>query len=182
MTDVNGVTLREPDPIEAAKYVDGGGKVIAIPPKGVYTLVTTALEWGATKDDYLQATLTHVVQAPGQPYDQHEVRYHRVSTKKWPNREGSPIGDYCRAHGLADLPTGNAGYQQTLPALLNRPFEAGLDWEIYNQEKGLDIKGMEAFPDAEGGGKQPWVPDPRETGRRVFARSRVSFMVSKVAK
>lgn len=180
-SDVNTTQLREPDPIAADAYVDGGGKVIPIPPKGVYTLVTDPqIEWGATSDGYLQATLTHKVQDPGKPWDQHAVRYHRISTKKWPNREGSSMADYIRAHGVPTLPTSNAQYQATVQALAGRPFEAGIDWEIYNSALNLNLKGMDAFPTLPSGEKQDWVSNPVEAGKKVYARARVTYTISKV--
>jgi hypothetical protein len=180
MADVNTTDLREPDPIAADGYVDGGGKVIPIPPKGTYTLTTTNIEWGADRDGYLQATMTHKVNDAGKAHDQHEVRYHRISTKKWPNREASSMGDYIRAFGVRELPTSNTQYQAVVNSLAGRPFEAGLDWEIYNQEKGVQLKGMDSFPETAGGGRQDWVPDPTEKGKKLYARARVSFTVSKV--
>jgi hypothetical protein len=179
--DVNTTQLREPDPIGAGEYVDGGGKIAPPPPKGTHNLVATAAEWGADKEGYLQATLTAKVVAPGLPHDGHEIRYWRISTKRWPNRAGSSMGDFVRAHGVPTLPTDNAGYKAIVESLLNRPFEGGIDWEIYNggENKNVTVKGMESFPDLPGGGKQDYVVDPAN-GKKVYARARVTFTVSKV--
>lgn len=179
MADVNTTQLREPDPIAADKYVDSG-KIVPIPPKGTYTLTTTGIEWGATNEGYLQATLTHKVNDPGKAHDGHEVRYHRINTKKWPNREGSSMQDYLRAHGVRDIPTSNLQYQALVNGLAGRSFEAGIDWEIYNTEKGVTLKGMESFPVDASGNRQDWVADPTDAGKKLYARARVSFTVSKV--
>jgi len=180
MADVNDVQLREPDPIAADAYVDGGSKVVPIPPKGTYTLKTDSLEWGATKEGYLQATLIEKVVAPGQPFDGHEIRYDRVNTKKWPNREGSSIGDYLRAHGVPTIPGSNEAYRATVNAMVGRSHEAGIDWEVF-KSGGPQVKGMENFPDLGGGKRQDFVADPAD-GKRLYARARVTFRVSKVMK
>ncbi|HYE80031.1 MAG TPA: hypothetical protein VEI97_18795 [bacterium] len=181
MTDINTLNLREPDPIAADSYVDGGGsKIVPIPPKGEYTLRTAAVEWGATREGYLQATLTETVVAPGKPFDGHEVRFDRINTKKWPNREGSSMADYLRAHGIVDLPRDNAGYMATVNALVGRTHEAGGDWEAF-KEGSVNLKGMENFPQGPGGERQDWVPDPSEPGKKLYARFRVSYRKSKVA-
>lgn len=185
MADVNTMTLREPDPIAAEAYVDGGQTTFKpIPPKGLYTLISKGVEWGATNEGYLQAVLTHVVQAPGQPYDGHEVRFHRVNTKKWPNREGSSILDYLRAHGVTEIPVGagaNERYRALVTALLGRPFQAGLDWEAFLSGV-VEVKGMENFPNTPDGGKQDWVANPAEPGKKVYARARIVYTVSQVGK
>lgn len=178
MTDINTLDLKQPDPIDAAQYADGGGKVIPIPPKGTYNLRINDVEWGGTKDGYLQATLTETVVDPGKPWDGHEVRYDRVNTKRWPNRERSSIGDLIRACGVPQLPTGNDGYIQVVNALKGRTYEAGLDWEVY-KSGGPQLKGMEAFPEGPGGTKQDFIYDADGT-TKLYARARVVFRVSKV--
>lgn len=183
MADVNMTELREPDPIAADKYVDGGKGFVPNPPKGVYTLITTAVEWGSSKDNYLQGTLTHKVQAPGEVYDGHEIRFHRISTKRWPNREGSSMGDYTRGHAVPTIPPNNAGWMALVDGLVGRPFEAGVDWKAYDAATGTDIKGQEAFPDLPSGKKQDFIlVGSGEGAVKVYARTEVKFIVSKVGK
>jgi hypothetical protein len=179
--DVNTLTLREPDPIATEKYVDAGKTVIPIPPRGTYTLQCVKVDkWEATADQYLQAILTHKVVSPGSPWDGHDIRFHRINTKKWPNREGSSMADYLRAHGVPTLPTNNAGYQAAVDALVGRSFEAGTDWEIYSTEHNVKLKGMENFPKGQDGQPQPFTASATTPDKRVYANARIIFLVSKV--
>ena len=177
MADVN--QAKAPDQIDWSDYNDGGGKGFVAPPlAGEVGLQTTAIEWGTTKDDYLQATLTVKVVAPGQEGDGHEARFIKLSTKKWPNRNGSPMGDYLRAHGITSAPTTNAEYQSLVNATKDRVAMAAVN------RRGWDKNTQTSYEDAAFvvDGKPVTFLQLENPERRVFANLNVRYFKSAIAK
>lgn len=106
-----------------------------------------------------------------------------MSVKKWAKREGSPLGDYLKSHGISGQRT-NAEYLAAAEATVGRVSEAGVDWRGYCKDCGTDIKGMEAFPIVDGV-RQNWMDCPKgcvdntdltaPRPKRIWANSTVTF-------
>lgn len=150
MADINDLQLKPPDPIEWDQYETGAKGAFRLAPKGEYVLVAHDLpEKGATKEGYLQYKFKVLkIQAPGTPWDQQEIRYTNVNTKRWPNRVGSSFGDYLLACGIAMRPATNEEYEQAIQATIGVPFRVRADWEAVCKEGNYHyrLKNEENFP------------------------------------
>lgn len=176
MSEINNVQLREPDPIDFDRQTTGTTTVRPkMPPQGEYSLLPVGCEWGADRSGYLMGTMTFRVIDPNQPHDNYEMRYQRVSTKKWPSRESSSILDYLKAHGITARPSTNAEYQALVSSTLNRPFRAVVDWRAYDKASQETVKGMEQFPKRADGSFQPWITAKGGGDTKVFANVEVKF-------
>lgn len=176
MADVN--QAKAPDAIDWSNY-DSGGKTITPPPlAGDVGLQTTKVEWGTTKDGYLQAMLSVKVIAPGKEGDGHEANFIRLSTKKWANRNGNPMADYLRAHGIEAAPQTNEDYQQLVNATVGRMAEAAVD------RRGYDKQTQQAYEDAAFvvDGKPVTFLQMQNPERRVFANLNVRWFKSAIKK
>ncbi len=102
-----------------------------------------------------------------------QVRFSRVSAKKYSNRNASPLGDYLKSQGVQL--TGQPSPQDLADAVertAGRPFTFDLDWEGYDKEAGETVfRSMDEFPDDGKGGKQYIVKLP--SGATVRANARI---------
>jgi len=185
MTDITNLNLREPDPIDWDNYDTGERKPIFLPPKAQYLFqVAEAPIAAATQEGYLKMQFPSLkIVKPGDPADGYDVKFTNVSAKKWAKREGSPLGDFLKSHGISGQRT-NAEYIDACYATVGRASEAGADWRAYCKECGKEIKGMENFPVQADGSRQPWVDcdkcldhtDPNNPRpKRLWANLQVTF-------
>jgi len=101
-----------------------------------------------------------------------QVRFTRVSAKKYSNRNASPLGDYLKAQGvpLAGQPSPQ-DLADAVEQTAGRPFTFDLDWEGYDKESGETVfRSMDEFPDDGKGGKQFIVKLPSGSVVRANAR------------
>ena len=162
MADINSLDLREPDPIDWEHYDTGERKPIVVPTKGMYQVVSTEpVEVGATRSKYLMIKFPSfkIVSAPVPEFEGAEIRFTNLSVQKWPNREGSPLGDYLKAHGVQGQRT-NPEYVAAVESCQGRVAEAGVDWRAYCKDCGTELKGMDKFPLAADGTRQPFIECP----------------------
>ena len=186
MTDINSVQLREPDPMDWDHYDSGERKTIVSPPKGNYQVqATEPFEVAATQSGYRMLKFpAFKICKPGDPADGHEVKYTNLSVQKWPKREGSPLGDYLKSHGVSGQQS-NADYVAAAEAVQGRVSEAGVDWRGYCKDCNAQLKGMEKFPTAADGTRQPWFDCPNgcqdqtdpnnPRPKRVWANTVITF-------
>lgn len=185
--NINDTNLKPPDPIEG-EYEDGSSGQVILPPRGAYTLLPTAVpEFGATKEGYLQANVTPlVVLDPGKGWDGHEIRFTRVNTKKWPQRNANGFADYLRSHGYQGVPRSNEEYRQAAESLTNHPAHGVVDWECYCKVCRYTLKGMEKFPKRDDGTYVQIINCPNcstaEQPVRLFANARVVAFTPPTAK
>lgn len=169
MAELNGVELREPDPLKWDEYAgttaspQGDAKPrFVLAPKGVYTVLAKDRPTkGATREGYLQYELGNLIlSAPGQPYDNQEIRYTRVNTKRWPNREASSLADYLVAHGDQTKPNTNAEYEAAVERVWATPAQVRVNWRGRCKSCGFEIKGYDDFPTRDDGSKASIVDCP----------------------
>lgn len=175
MADVN--QAKAPDAIDWSNYSDGK-TIIPAPLAGEVGLQTTKVDWGTTRDGYLQAVLSVKVIAPGKDGDGHEAGFIRVSTKKWPNRNGSPMGDYLRAHGVAAAPTTNEEYTSLVNATIGRAADAAVDRRGWDKVTSTPYEDAAFIVD----GKPVNFLQLENPERRVFANLNVRFFKSAIKK
>ncbi len=191
MSDVNNPTPQKPDVIDWKTYDMGGFKPMPLPGSG-YQLKLTKLDFGPNaataptrnRAGYLQVTVEAEVIAPGKPYNGAKTSFNRFSTKKWTNRNGSPMGDLLRAAGSQAQPTSDADYVKAVSALLNQTVTASLKWEIYSQEHNLNVnsaKHEDQFAKDKDGVMQPYVLVKGANGEseKVYANTRIGFLSAK---
>lgn len=193
---VDDQKLREPDPVDWDSYEDGGKKFVPLAPEGIYTVAESGpptLE--ITDDGYLTYVLSPLKIVDEGPGKGQEIRYTRISTKQWPGRNASSMGDYLRAKGikLQGKPT-NEMYQQAVMAATNLPFQINASWKGRCPACKNYFKRAEVYPTREDGTKQSYMDCPNgckdpegvvneETGEvrpaRVFANLTVGWFVRK---
>lgn len=185
---VTDTTLRPPDPVDFDKQTTGSGSTRPkMPPQGEFTLLTVDIAAdpnepkNRSKEGYFQPVLTYKVVDPGQPHDNYEMRYQRLSTKKWPNKESNSALDYLRAHGIDARPTTDAEYASLILQTLNRPFRAMVDWRAYDSATQEKRNGMTSFPQRADGSYQPWFTATGGGDTKVFANAEVKFFKTAVA-
>jgi hypothetical protein len=171
--DISQLNLKEPDPVDWADYAPASSGPQAPPPAGTYTVVAPdKFSYGANAEGRLVVTVDPL-KIVGPTNVDKVVRFTRVSSKKYSNRNASPVGDYLRAHGIQLQ--GNPSNQDIADAVeqtAGRPFTIDLDWEGYDKEAGETVyRTMDEFPDDGKGGKQFIVKTP--TGGTVRANARV---------
>lgn len=170
MSDISQLALNEPDQLDWDGYQTAGvGK--PIPPAGTYTGVAPEKFEYQAKDGKLVAIIDPI-KIVGPSNSGYELRFTRVSTKKYSNRNASPAGDYLKSQGVLSRPGTNQDYVDAIEATANRPFQFDLDWEAYDKEDGWQLSGMENFPDNGTGGRVTYVTNPN-TGNKVYARARI---------
>jgi len=171
-TDISQLNLQEPDQIDWAGYQlqsTGGGK--AIPPAGTYQGAAPSTFDYQDKDGKL-VVLMDPITILGPTNAGYALRFTRVSTKKYSNRNASPAGDYLKAQGVPSQPRTNQDYVDAVESTAGRPFQFDLDWEAWDKETQETLaKGMDAFPDNATGGKQPFIVTA--DGRKVWANARI---------
>jgi hypothetical protein len=192
MSTINTPNVKKPDPVD---WTHDGFK--PLPPAGTYSLKTTKVDIleNRDKDGYLQAKIDAKIMAPNTPYDGHEVRFTRVTTRNWPNRPINSAAEYLKACGAKVAPQDDAGYTNALKATVNAQFKALVDWEAYKKDGalGIDInmKGMDTFPlnkkNAAGvltapklaeGVPVPFVMAGPKADQKVYANTRIRFFQS----
>lgn len=192
MTAVNNPTPQKPDVIDWKNYDMGGFKPMPPPGPG-YQLKLTKLDFGEqaatnptrNKAGYLQVTVEAEVVAPGKPYHGAKTSFNRFSTKKWTNRNGSPMGDLLRAAGSQAQPVTDADYVKAVQALVGQVVTASLKWEIYDQEHNLNLnssKHEDQFA-VKDGVIQPYVLVKSANGEseKIYANTRIGFLSQKGA-
>lgn len=177
--DVSQLNLQAPDPIEWDQYQEAGSPQ-APPIAGTYTGAVEKIDITATKEGKLMFVLDPVT-IVGPTASGEQVRFTKVSTKKYKNRNASPAGDYLRAHGivLTHNPS-NEEYVTLFESTVGKPFNFDLDWEAYDKEDQTSFEGMETFPVNPDGTRNFFITNP-STGNRVRARARVRRFKSAVA-
>ena len=189
MADINSTKVKSPDQIDYANYDSGAKsekKLVVLPPKGKHLFEVLKVVTGPavrTQEGYLKAELTLKTVAPGQPWDGHEIRFVRISTKRYSNREANGFTDYLRAFGIDQNPQTDAEYI----ALVNRTqggrFEAGVNWEAQDPDTREQVaRDMDDFP-MEGDKRLQYLVrknDPQNT--RIWGRARITYYADKVAK
>jgi hypothetical protein len=189
-TNVNTTAVKPPDKVDHSYQ---GNVVKPLPPGNEeYLLQTTKVEIGSTKDGYLMGIIDAKVIAPGKPFDGVETRFNRVTTKNWPSKPINGATEYLRSAGMKTTPQDNPGYTAALKSTVGKTFKAVLDWEAFNQEHSVSLKGMDAFPlntkQADGtllaprmaeGVRVPFVTvaSKSEAGKteKVYANTRIRF-------
>jgi hypothetical protein len=195
---VDDLNLREPDPVEWDSYDEGGGKFKPLAPEGIYTVVEVAQPTIGSRDGYLSFTLANLKIVDEGPGKDQEIRFADISTKKWPNRNGSSMGDYLRAHGvvLQGKPT-NDDYKAAVGAVNGRPFKVSVVWNGRCPVCATYFRKADSYPTKDDGTKQSFMDCPNgckdpsgvlneATGEvrasRVFANLKVGWFVSAVSK
>ena len=186
---INDVSVKPPDPIDLETYDSGAkkgsGKQVFLPEKGRYQFEVVGVdctETTRTQEGYLKAVLTLKTINPGQPSDGHEIRYVNVSTKRYSNRNGSGMMDFLRAVGYTGLPSTDAEYVALANAAMGRTIEAGVNWEAQDPDTREALaKDMNDFPVIDGKRQQYLTRKDDPENKRVWARARVTYYVSKVA-
>lgn len=188
---VNDTMLHAPDPVDWSTYDDGGKKFVPLAPEGEYTVQETDAPTQGVRDGYLTFTLAPLKILDKGPGEGQEIRFADISTKKWPKRNGSSMGDYLRAKGVSLQGTpSNEQYIAAVKAVTTRPFRISVRWNGKCQVCGSYFRGAAAYPVREDGSPQSYMDcpngckDPSGTliegtdevrPSRVFANLRVGF-------
>jgi hypothetical protein len=170
MADASGLNLKEPEPMDWEHYQDGGSKYQAPPPAlgpdgkpiTYYVQVPGKIENGADDEGnrtYLLDPLKVVKSGP--EADGYEIRFTRVSTKKFTNKktgstvEASSVGNFLRAAGVLAKPQKNSEYDAAVNLTKGKIVPITLDWTAKNKETGEAVFGYDNFPE-----------DPLHPGRK----------------
>lgn len=195
---VDDLNLKEPDPVNWDTYDEGGKKYKPLAPEGIYTVVETGQPTKGSRDGYLSFTLSNLKIVDEGPGKDQEIRFADISTKQWPGRNASSMGDFLRAHGvkLTGKPT-NANYEEAVQAVNGRPFKVSVQWNGKCPVCGTYFRKAEVYPTRDDGTKQSFMDCPNgckdpsgtldeKTGEvraaRVFANLRVGWFVSAIGK
>lgn len=183
MADVAGFDLQPFVPPDYDNYEDGAptGKSYAPPLPGKYTgkvPIINDASFEATKEGYL-SVLVDPIDVLANEY---QVRFTRLSAKKYKNREASQITDFLRACGIAARPKTNEELKAALKMASGRTFQFGLDWENWDKTTQTATKGMENFPsDPQDPEKHlPYTIDTIDSNKRWWANGRIRYFVSAV--
>lgn len=172
MPDISQLNLNEPDQVDWAAYQTasaGSGK--PLPPAGTYTGVAEKFEY-QSKDGKL-VVLADPIKIVAPTNAGYDLRFTRISSKKYSNRNASPLGDYLKAQASLAQPRSNQDYVDAVEQTVGRPFQFQLDWEAYDKETGETLaRTMADFPDDGQGGKQRFITNPA-TGNKVWANARI---------
>jgi len=181
------------DILDFDNYEDGGSagptKSFAPPAEGRYTGRLTSLPddgtdvtgpnnaFGRTQEGYLKVVLDSIEimdpQANG-----YQVRFTRLSSKKYAKRNGSQVMDFLRACGIDARPKSEAELRAILKTAVGRPFQFQLVWEAYNKDTQENTTGAENFPKDANGNPQSWIKDEFDSSKRWFANGKVRYFVS----
>ncbi len=193
MVDIAALGLVEVEPVDYEQYQEttgGGGQSYAPPPEGKYTgrVTITDEDFGATKEGFLKVSFKEI-EIIGSENGQgvgYKIKYQMpLSAKKYSNREGNSIIDFIRACGLPLRPKSNEEYIAAVKMASGKPFKFQLMWEAYSTNMDPNtIKGETNFPfdpqDPEK--RQPWVQDPTDEKKRIFANGKVKYYISAIQK
>lgn len=183
MSDVSGMNLREPEQMAWDNYQSGGSKYVRPPAAATVDAAgnaTPIVYYGQAPSnfnykDFLGVTnesegpgyrsflidpIKIVKSGPGA--DGYELRFTRVSTKKFVSRktgeptDASSVGNYLRACGVLAKPQKNAEYEAAVKSTAGKVFPITIDWFAKSKDTGEVIRGYNAFPD-----------DPDRPGQRM---------------
>lgn len=180
MTEVAGMNLREPEQLDWENYQSGGGKYQR-PPAVLDAQGNPIVYFGQTPSNFNYEGFLGVTNEQdggpgyrtflidpirivnsGEGADGYELRFTRVSTKKFVNRktgqptDASSVGNYLRACGVLAKPQKNAEYEAAVRSTANRKIPLTIDWFAKSKDTGEVLRGYNAFPD-----------DPERPGQRL---------------
>lgn len=193
VADVAQMDLRPFDQIDFDNYEDGGStgtsKSFAPPAEGRYTgrlvallddgtdVISSTNSFGRTQEGYLKIQLDSIeIMDPSA--NGYQVRFTRLSSKKYAKRNGSQVLDFLRACGIDARPTSEAELRALLKTAVGRPFQFQLIWEAYNKDTQENTTGVDNFPKDASGAPQPWIKDEFDDKKRWFANGKLRYFVS----
>lgn len=184
MADVAGFDVVQFDYIpEEEVFVGGSGKSYAPPPDGKYwgqVPMITDEAFGTTREGYLSVTIDPITLVGNSVGDGYDVRFTRLSGKKYSNKNTSQVIEFLRACGISQTPKDAEEAKQMLKMCSGKTFQFALIWEAYDKDAQKSIKGMENFPTLEDGTRQSWVPAEFDANTKVYANGKVRFFISAV--
>lgn len=171
--DISQLNLTEADPVNFDTYEAPSSGPKAPPAAGTYQgTAPDKFEFEAGKEGQLIVKMDPIT-IVGPTSSGAQVRFTRVSAKKYSNRNASPLGDYLKAQGISL--SGNPSPQDLADAVeqtAGRPFTFDLDWEGYDKEAGETVyRSMDEFPDDGKGGKAFIVKT--QSGSTIRANARI---------
>ena len=184
------------DIIDFESYSDGGtGKSYAPPVEGTYTgkapvilddgsdTISATNSFGRTNEGYLKLQLDPIVVVGG-PANGYEVRFTRLSSKKFKNKEASQTLNFLRACGIDARPKSEAELRQALRMASNRTFQFSLIWEAYNKDADETYSGMDSFPvdPTDPTKRLPYRNDEYTPGKKWYANGKVKYFISALNK
>lgn len=191
--NVAQMDLKPFDILDFDNYDDGGsknaGKSFAPPAEGRYTgrvpqilddgsdVPSSTNNFGRTQEGYLKVELP-VIDVLDSAANGYQVKYTRLSTKKYANRNGSQALDFLRACGIDARPTNEKELRAAIVSAAGRPFQFQLVWEAYNKDTQETTSGMDNFPTLADGTKQSFIRDEYDSSKRWFANGKVRYFVS----
>ncbi len=152
------------------------GRIGAILDDGSDTISSTN-SFGRTAEGYLKVELPEI-EILDQAANGYKVKYTRLSSKKYSNRNGSQVMDFLRACGMDVRPKTEAELRAALKLTAGRPFQFQLVWEAYNKDTQETISGAANFPKDGNNQPQPFIRDEYDTSKRWFANGKVRYFVS----
>lgn len=180
---IAGIDLAAWDPIEG-EVEDGGKNFVSLPPEGKYfgtAPIITDEAFGRTQQNYPNVNIDPITILGPDGKEGYKVRFTRLSSKKYSNRNSSQVIDYLRACGISQVPTSEDSMKQLVKATSGKTFQFVLQWEAYDKATQESIKGEESFPIVDGQ-RQTWVPSSVDPDVKVYANGRVKFFISAVGK
>ena len=188
MADITQLNLAEPDQIEWDDYEPGGEGTPPIP-DGKYVLqAPVSFAFDATAERRLRVTLDPVV-VVGPTHTGSKIRWIRLSTKRYANRNGSPVGDYLRACGVMASPITNEQYVTCIEATTGRVFQGTTQQHVYCNHKDTPhaaaapyaIDGQVSIPKNGDGTSKLSFPCP-VCQKTVFVNSQVRRFIDSIPK
>ncbi len=190
-SDVAQMDLKPFDVLDFDAYQDGGsgsGKSYAPPAEGRYTgrvpqilddgtdVISTTNAFGRTQEGYLKLQLD-TIDILDPAANGYQVRFTRLSSKKYAKRNGSQVMDFLRACGIEARPTSEAELRAVIKQAAGRPFTFQLNWEGYNKDTQENIP-SEAFATDASGKRATYIVDEFDSSKKWFANGKVRYFVS----
>lgn len=145
------------------------------PPEGKYTLrMPEQFKYELTPDKKVLKILIDPAIIVGGEYDGTDVRFIRVSTKKFPRDNSSSAGDVLRNFGIdvSGLKTVQA-WADAFGQIANQvtPSPVYCTWKAWDKETKTETKGMKNFPSDGNGGFLSAVSKKTDSGEeyRIYA-------------
>jgi len=179
VADIAGMETVIFDPIDMASYEDGGKSFVSLPPEGKYmgqAPVITDESFGLTNAGHRKVTLDPItiVSDEGKGY---QIRFTRLSAKKYSNRNGSQVLDFLRACGINAPINSDEEMKAYLKMCSGRTFQFALQWEGYDKnDPNRDLRGADKF------GGQTFVMSDVDPEQKIYANGKVRFFISAVGK
>lgn len=152
--------LKEPDQMNWDEYHVGGKfrrPPVPVGPDGklltFYVQIPQNIEEGQTQEGYKNFLLDPLVLVRSGEADGTEIRFTRVSVKKFTNRrtgkvvDASMVGNLLRAAGLTLKPQTNPEYSQAVNATRGLVIPINLDWYARDKTTQTVVRGYKNFPD-----------------------------------